>query len=116
MGYESRVIIARKGVIKGFAESIAEFNLCKVDGEFFELFTKEYKGNFYDFYEGNTPIKEDRYGDPLKYATFNAVYKWLLDNTRKKEFRRYDLLLGAMNVIRTCWDNYNDFILIHYGY
>ena len=118
MGYESRVIIARKSSISPkWAETIAEFNLCKVDGEFLDLFDKEYKGDFYDFYEGNTPIKEDRYGDPLKYATFNKVYKWLLDNVRDKNFRRYDLLLGAMNVVRTGWVGMtNEFILIHYGY
>ena len=117
MGYESRVIIARKGVIKGYAETIAEFNLCKIDGEFLALFDKEYKGDFYDFYEGNTPIKEDRYGDPLKYATFGRVYQWLLDNVRDKNYRRYDLLLGAMNMVRIGWeDAEKDFILIHYGY
>lgn len=117
MGYESRVIIARKGCLKGFAENIAEFNLCKVDGEFLNLFDKEYKGEFYDFYEGNTPIKEDRYGDPLKYATFGRVYQWLLDNVRRQNYRRYDLLLGAMNAVRVGWeDAEKDFIVIHYGY
>lgn len=118
MGYESRVIIARRGeIIPNYAEPIAEFNLCKIDGDFLDLFDEEYKGDFYDFYEGNTPIKEDRYGDPLKYATFGRVYQWLLDNVRDKNFRRYDLLLGAMNVVRTCWeDTEKDFIIIHYGY
>ena len=117
MGYESRIIIARKGCIKGYVETIAEFNLCKVEGEFLNLFDKEYKLDFYDFYEGNNPIKEDRYGDPLKYATFNKVYKWLLDNVRKANYRRYDLLLGAMNAVREGWvGEINDFIIIHYGY
>ena len=116
MGYESRVIIARKGVIEGYAETIAEFNMCDTDGEFIDLFDKEYKGNFYDFYEGNTPIKEDKYGKPLKYATFDKVYKWLLNNVRDKRYHRYDLLLGAMNVVRTGWYDYKDFIVIHYGY
>lgn len=118
MGYESRVIIARKlSVGSGFAENIAEFNLCKVNGEFLDLFDKEYKGKFYDFYEGNTPIKEDKYGDALKYTTFNKAYKWLLDNARKENYRRYDVLLGAMNAIRAGWvGEIKDFILIHYGY
>ncbi len=117
MGYESRVIIARKGVVTGYAETIAEFNLCKVNGEFFDLFDKEYKGNFYDFYEGNTPIKKDRYGDALKYTTFNKAHKWLLDNARRENYRRYDLLLSAMNAIREGWaGEINNFILIHYGY
>lgn len=117
MGYESRVIIARKGCIKGYAEVLAEFNMCGVHGEFLNLFDKEYKGDFYDFYEGNTPIKEDRYGNPLKYTTFNKVYKWLLDNVRDKGYRRYDLLLGVMNMVRTGWTGViNDIIIIHYGY
>ena len=118
MGYESRLIIARKSnVMRGFAENIAEFNMCKVNGEFLNLFNKEYTGEFYDFYEGNTPIKEDKYGDRLKYTTFNKAYKWLLDNARKENYRRYDLLLGAMNAIREGWaGEINEFIIIHYGY
>ena len=118
MGYESRIIIARKSSISPkWAETIAEFNMCKADGDFVNLFDKEYKGEFYDFYEGNTPITEDRYGDPLKYATFNKVYKWLLDNVNKTHYRRYDLLLGALNMVRTGWaGDEKEFILIHYGY
>ena len=116
MGYESRVIIARRGVLEGYAENIAEFNLCKIDGEFLNLFDKEYEGEFYDFYEGNTPIKEDRYGDALKYTTFSKVYEWLLNNAFEAHYRRYDVLLGAMEAVRRGWSEIDDFIIIHYGY
>lgn len=118
MGYESRVIIARKSsIFKEHAENIAELNLCKVDGEFLDLFSKEYKREFYDFYGSDDRVVKDRYGDPLRYATFNAVYKWLLDNVGKANYRRYDMLLGILTAIRTGWaDDLNEFVIIHYGY
>ena len=117
MGYESRVIIARKSAIKFHAENIAELNLCKVDGEFLNLFNKEYKREFYDFYGCDDRVVKDKYGDSLKYATFNAVYKWLLDNVDKAHYRRYDMLLGILTAIRTGWaDSLNEFVIIHYGY
>ena len=119
MGYESRVIIAKKSsVMSGYAEDIAELNLCKVSGEFLALFTSEYKGNFYDFYGSDARVTEDKYGKPLTYTTFRKVHKWLLDNIQKEEhYRRYDMLLALMNSIRTGWaDEVGDFIIIHYGY
>lgn len=118
MGYESRVIIARKSkFIKGYAENIAELNLSKVDGDLLNLFDKEYKGEFYDFYGSDTRVTEDRYGDKLKYAPFSKVYKYCLDNASKQNYRRLDLLLAVLNAVRQGWaGEYNDFIVIHYGY
>lgn len=118
MGYESRVIIARKNALfKGFAEDIAELNLCGMEGDFIDLFDKEYTGRFYDFYAGDTEVKEDRYGKPLTYATFNKVYKYCLNNAHEQNYRRLDMLLAVLNTIRTGWaDECNEFIIIHYGY
>lgn len=119
MGYESRVIIAKKNTrFKDFAEDIAELNLCGMEGNFLDLFDKEYTGNFYDFYARNDErVVEDRYGKPLKYATFNKVYKYCLDNAHTSHYRRLDMLLAVLNTIRTGWaDECNDFIIIHYGY
>lgn len=118
MGYESRVIIARKNAMfKGFAEDIAELNLCGMDSDFINLFDKEYTGHFYDFYAGDTEVKEDKYGRHLRYATFNKVYKYCLNNACKQNYRRLDMLLAVLNTIRTGWANEcNEFIIIHYGY
>ena len=118
MGYETRVIIARKSsVFKECAETIAELNLSKVDGGFLDLFDKEYKREFYDFYGHDDRVVEDRYGDKLKYATFNTVYKWLLDNVGRANYRRYNMLLGLLTAIRTGWaGETNEFVIIHYGY
>lgn len=119
MGYESRVIIAKKNTrFKGFAEDIAELNLCGMDGDFLDLFDKEYDGNFYDFYAHNDErVVKDRYGKPLKYATFNKVYKYCLNNVQRQRYRRLDMLLAVLNTVRTGWaDECNEFIIIHYGY
>lgn len=121
MGYESRVIIAKRNTrFKGFAETIAELNLCGMEGDFLDLFDKEYDGNFYDFYATNVSderVVKDRYGKPLKYATFNKVYKYCLNNAQRQRYRRLDMLLAVLNTVRTGWaDEYNDFIIIHYGY
>lgn len=116
MGYESRVIIGRK-LSKDYVEKIAELNLSKMDGDFLNLFDKEYTGHFYDFYTGDTEVKEDRYGKPLTCATFSKVYKYCLDNAREQNYRRLDMLLAVLNTIRTGWaDECNEFIIIHYGY
>ena len=118
MGYESRVIIARKSNIKGYVEVIAELNLCGMEGGFLGLFDKEYKGELYDFYARNdTEVKEDCYGKPLTYATFNSVYKYCLNYVGIQNYRRLDMLFAVLTAVRTGWaDEYNDFIVIHYGY
>ena len=119
MGYESRVIIAKKNArFKGFAEVIAELNLCGMEEGFLNLFDKEYTGDFYDFYARNDErVVEDRYGKPLTYATFNRVYKYCLNYVGRQNYRRLDMLFAVLNTVRTDWaDEYNDFIVIHYGY
>lgn len=119
MGYESRVIIARKSSISSkWVEVIAELKLSKMEGSFLDLFDKEYKGEFYDFYAHNdTLVKEDCYGKPLTYATFNNVYKYCLDNACRQNYRRLNMLLALLGTIRTGWAGCEkEFIIIHYGY
>ena len=118
MGYESKVIIARrydKTKQDNVLDIVAELELSKMGGDFLNLFTNEWATGYYDTVSGDTVIK-DKYGDTVKYATFNAVYKWCLDNAYKDKYRRQDMLLAVLNVIRTGWHDYNDFIIIHYGY
>lgn len=118
MGYESRVIIARKNTMfKGFVEVIAELNLCGVDDGLLQLFDRDFKGHFYDFYGCDDEVKEDKYGKPLTYTTFNRAYKYCLNSVQEQNYRRLKLLLAVLNEVRTGWaDEYNDFIIIHYGY
>ena len=118
MGYESRVIIARKNSIyPEFAENIAELNLCKVSGGFLDLFNDEYDGKFFDFYGCDAQITQDKYGKPLTYAPFDRVYEWLVRNVTREGYRRYDMLLALMREVKNGWlGDTEDFILIHYGY
>lgn len=118
MGYESRVIIARRyNSDPDWAEVIAELKLSKMAGGFLSLFKNEYTGVYYDFYDGETRIKEDKYGDKLTYATFNDVYEWCVKNARAINYRRLDMLLAVLDSVRTGWvDELDEFIVIHYGY
>ena len=115
MGYESRVIIGRK-LAEDCVEKIAELNLSKMGEGFLSLFDREYKVDFYDFYNGDNKVEEDRYGKPLTYAPFNRVYKYCLDTAQRDNYRRLHMLLAVLNVVRQCWDDYEDFVIIHYGY
>jgi hypothetical protein len=116
MGYESRVIIARP-YFEGYAETIAELNLCGTSQGFLNLFTGEYEGKFFDFYGSDAEVKEDKYGKKLTYTSFEKVYNWLLDNVQVENYRRFYMLLALMQTIRTGWsDEIGDFIIIHYGY
>lgn len=120
MGYESRVIIARKNSISPkFIDVVAELNMSGVTDGFLNLFKDEYTGLFFDFYARgeDRQIKVDKYDKPLTYAPFDKVYKWLLDNVLEEHYRRYDMLLAVLNTVRTGWATQeNEFIVIHYGY
>ena len=115
MGYESRVIIGRK-LAEDCVEKIAELNLSKMDGDFLNLFDVEYEVAFYDFYDGDNRVEKDRYGKPLTYAPFNKVYKYCLDTVQRDNYRRLQMLLAVLNVVRQCWHDYENFVIIHYGY
>ena len=71
MGYESRLYVINKSTltedINGkkmyWAEVVATFNLC-VAGTVIEMC--EYPETDAYFYDGNTLVTEDKYGEPLK--------------------------------------------------
>ena len=120
MGYESRVIIARKYSAKqdSCIDIVAELNLCKMDGDFLDLFDKEWKTGYYETSAEKT-IVTDKYDKVVTYAPFNKVYKWCLDNANGKDghrYRRLDVLIGVLNAVRLGWHDYKDFVIIHYGY
>ena len=117
MGYESRVIIARRFSGSEYAEDIAEMKLGKVSDGFLQLFRVEYDGKFFDFYGCDAQITQDKYGKPLTYASFDRVYEWLVMNVQEANYRRYNMLLALMQEVRNGWaGDTEDFVLIHYGY
>lgn len=118
MGYESRVVIAKRYNTKkqdNILDTVAELELSGMGVDFLNLFNKEWKTGYYDMVSNQT-IVTDKYGKTVTYTTFNTVYKWCLDNAGKEKYRRLDMLLAVLNVVRTGWYDYKDFIIIHYGY
>lgn len=118
MGYESKVIIARRYNTKkqdSCLDIVAELELSCMEGSFLDLFEKEWKTGYYEMTAGKT-IVTDKYGKVVTYAPFNKVYKYCLDNAGKQHYRRLNLLLAVLNEVRQGWYDYNNFIVIHYGY
>ena len=118
MGYESKVIIARKfnREQNDVLDILAELELSGMPVGFLNLFVTEWKTGYYDT-ASNTTIVKDKYGATVKYATFNKVYKWCLNNALLERYRRVDLLTAVLNSIRIGWaDDIGQIIVIHYGY
>ena len=121
MGYESRVIIARRfevGNSYRCTEILAELKLSKMGDGFFQLFDKYIDFEFYAPYvDGDIEVRTDKYGDRLRYASFKDVYKWCLANKYRDNYRRMDMLIALMQSIECGWyDEIDEFIVIHYGY
>ena len=119
MGYESRVVIAKRYNTKkqdNCVDIVAELNLCKMEGSFLDLFDREWKTGYYETSAEKTIVK-DKYDKVVTYAPFNKVYKYCLNNAGRQSYRRLDLLLAVLNTIRVGWAGLeNEFIVIHYGY
>lgn len=119
MGYESRVIIARRYNTKkqdNILDILAELPLSKMGGDFRDLFANEWKTGYYHLPSGQTIIK-DKYDRTVTYAPFRKVHKWCVENANEQRYRRLDLLLAVLDSIQRGW-NYDlgEIIVIHYGY
>lgn len=127
MGYESRVYIISKCKISEYSEVVAMIDLGKLDNsDFYDLFTCPIDFRAYHD-DGNTLIREDRYGDLCSYAYLHDVLEWLkpyykeqkkIYNGKYRMYRRlrplYELLKSFDN---PQWVNQsNDILILHYGY
>ena len=118
MGYEERVVIARRYGKKqeNVMDILAELNLCGMPNGFRDLFTSEWKTGYYDSTSGMTVIK-DKYDKTVTYTTFRKVHKWCIEKANLEHYRRLDLLLSVLDSIQRGWYyDLGDIIIIHYGY
>lgn len=113
MGYESKIIIARK-LTPDCLDVIAELNMSVTTGEFVDLFDKEWEHGYLSNTHGDL-IKTDRYGATLKYATFPRVFRWCLNNEKNVNYARLNILTAILFEVKRNWDT-EDIIVIHYGY
>lgn len=115
MGYESRLYVVEHHE-SGFAEKIAVVDMRKMgysDG-WRELFNKEFTGTMF-FDDGNTEIKEDKYGEKLSYAELETVLEYLKQTQQTTlYYRRITPLIGLLEGINKA--DWHHVKIVHYGY
>ena len=114
MSYESKVFVIGKYKQSDFGEVIATFRCsCMGQDEWYNLFTKPI--DFTAYHEdGNTEIKEDKYGDICKYANLKTVIQWLENHT--DNYRRAESLLALLKSFDNEKWNDREILVLHYGY
>ena len=124
MGYESRIIVARRDVWEErglvWYEKLAEMWLGKVYRDFYKIFTTEIESNIYgDGFKENSDeeyeLTEDRYGDICKYAPIQTVIDWLEKEDAKEHYCRFTPAIAMLKAYAMeKWEG--DLVVIHYGY
>lgn len=125
MGYESRLIVAKRTVQERsglvWFEKIAEINMCVCGADFRYIFTTEIESNIYgDGYEkGSTEdsyvMTEDKYGKVCKYTDLQTVIDYMEKEETKEHYRRYAVALAMLKAFQAEeWES--PLVVIHYGY
>lgn len=124
MGYESRIIVARRTVWERsglvWFDKLAEMNLAVCGYGFPEIFTTEIESNLYgDGYMKNSEegyeFIEDCYGKVCKYTDVQTVIDWLENAEAKEHYRRFTPAIAMLKAYATeKWEG--DIVVIHYGY
>lgn len=124
MGYESRLYIVNKGFAATgpcWAEKIAEFNLCCVDGFVLTDIGKYGKDTtcYFETDDNYKPITEDKYGKPMTEITLNDMIAILKNAINNSDYRRYQPCLAmlesfANGVLYGQWGE--NLVVLHYGY
>lgn len=119
--YESRIYVINRvkitkpgtdQVIDVIGNQLAVIDLCAAGGINY-LFQTPIDFDVYHS-DGDTKIKSDCYGDPLKYAPVQAVIDWLEEMVKHDSYRRYPLILAFLKALDpSLWD---DLVCVHYGY
>lgn len=123
MGYESRIYIVRKTSIKDdelgktWAEKIAVFNMCKYP-RLADLMRSKPATDCYIYADdGDTPIIEDEYGDPLYEASVSDVVSVLEKDVEDGEdYRRTFPLLATLKAVEEHKEQWGEITVLHYGY
>ena len=124
MGYESRIIVAKRTVWDDsglvWFEKLADMYLSKVGGNFPDIFTTEVESNIYgDGFKMNSEeeieLTEDKYGDTCCYTDVQTVIKWLENAEAEEHYRRFTPAIAMLKAYAAeKWEG--DIVVIHYGY
>ncbi len=127
MGYESRFYVVEKSLVSDpddgrWAEVVAEYNLAKC----YEVSDKIRNYPITDCYiyatDGNTRIKEDCYGEPLREIPLTDLIQIVTDamnkdtdpESGKLPYRRFQPLLSLLTGFNT--KQWGELVVLHYGY
>ena len=128
MGYESKIIFVDKHEYSSgsiYGQEIATWDMCKMG--WYEFKGKSFKDIFtipIDFdldLNGEVFGEEariDAYGEHCKYTTVDNVINWLECYVEKVNYRRAELLLAFLYIIKKQIDDgkWNQICVVHYGY
>lgn len=121
MGYESRIFVMNRKIIKSekpeiedyiYAEMLAEINMCCMETTFPKLFQTPI--DFDIFGENDAFLTLDKYGKRCNYAEFAPVIEWLKEDIKQSDYRRLKPLLAYLEAFDPA--QWNELILVHYGY
>lgn len=123
MGYESRLYVMNEkefcypdsytGAKEGYNESIAVFDMGCMPMNFKSIFTEDLKYPLYDT-DGDTKIQDDKYGDKPVKAPVKAVIDYLYNLIQTDDYRRLKPLYAFLTALQP--EQWDDLIVIHYGY
>ena len=124
MSYESKIFITAPNG-GDCAEEIARLDLSRmgretVNGEAFkDVFKRPLDEDFFIGDADREPTKEDKYGDPLKWATVDETLAWLdaafAASEDLREYRRARLLYGVLQTLKADEETWGLLRVIHYG-
>ena len=116
MGYESKVYIVERSEHETYVygEVVATYDLCKVmyDG-WRELFKTPIDFDIFAD-DGETAIKEDMYGDSLKYAPLDDVKEYIGGLMKKSDYRRLAPFYGLLNGFDE--SKWRQLVVVHFGH
>lgn len=125
MGYESKLIVIKKGSLgnnadcnnKEWAEKIAEVRLCVVDDEVFsKIQNYPITNSYYHEHLVGNPILEDAYGVELREIPLDDCIVILENADKIDHYRRYTIALGLLKSFNTNdWCD-GEIVVLHYGY
>ena len=117
MGYESKLYVVDKHHWKwsneSWGEVVALFDLCKV----YNLDFKKYPPTDCYIYadDGNTEIREDKYGDPLREIPIKDAIQMIEEAIEKENYyRRYQPCLSLLKGFNP--NDWEDLVVLHYGH
>ena len=114
MGYESKLIVVERAEVwKGYiiGTEIAEFNLCSVNWNPGDVFSKEID---FDIYVDGESTRDDKYGKTCRMADIDDVVDVLEEMAAKDNYRRFAPAIALLKGFeQQRWD---DLKVVHYGY